>query len=212
MQKIILISLIIILISFSISGYFYNQAPEKIASHWNLQGQVDAYLQKSTGLFLMPLLGIIFLLLFLILPEIDPLKNNIKKFQKYYNLFILALIGFLFYLHLIILVWNLNFFRINIIQALSPALAVLFFIIGIILPKTQKNWFIGIRNPWTLSNETVWEKTHILSGRLFKVSGIIIFNAIFWPKYAIYLILIPISITVIFSFAYSYLEFRKLNI
>lgn len=212
MQKIILISLIIILLAFGVSGYFYNQAPDKIASHWNTRGEVDSYMSKQNGLFLMPLLSIIFLLLFLILPQIDPLQKNFASFKKYYKLFILILICFLFYLHLITLFWNLDYFRINIIQALSPAFAILFFIIGIILPKTKKNWFIGIRNPWTLSSNLVWDKTHILAGRLFKISGIIILTAILLPNYALFFILTPISTCVIYSFIYSYLEFRKLKV
>jgi len=72
----------IILVSFIISIYFYPHMPEKIASHWNAQGQVDGYISKFWGLFLIPFVLVGLALLFIAIPRIDPLKANIEKFIK----------------------------------------------------------------------------------------------------------------------------------
>jgi uncharacterized membrane protein len=39
--------------------------------------------------------------------------------------------------------------------------------IGNVLGKLRSNFFVGIRTPWTLSSEHVWDQTHRWAGRLF---------------------------------------------
>ena len=48
--------------------------PEKMASHWNIQGEVDNYMPKFWGLFLIPFILIGLSLLFVAIPKIDPQK------------------------------------------------------------------------------------------------------------------------------------------
>ena len=40
--------------------------------------------------------------------------------------------------------------------------------------RIRKNFFIGIRTPWTLASDEVWSRTHRIGGRLFILSGVII--------------------------------------
>ena len=75
----------IVILSFVVSIYFYPQLPEKMATHWNARGQVDGYMSKDWGLFLMPGVILLIALLFIAIPKIDPLKVNIEKFRKYYD-------------------------------------------------------------------------------------------------------------------------------
>jgi len=182
--------------------------PEKMASHWNIQGKVDGYLSKFWGLFLMPLLSLALFVLFLLIPKIDPLKANIEKFRKYFDGFIILIILFLFYLYLLTIFWNFgNKFSMN--QVLPPAFGILFFYCGILIEKAKRNWFIGIRTPWTLSNEKVWERTHKIGGKLFKVAGIIVLLGIIFPNYAFFFILFPVIAVSIYTVIYSYFEYRK---
>ncbi|MCK5176311.1 MAG: SdpI family protein, partial [Candidatus Aenigmarchaeota archaeon] len=152
------IILTILLLSFAIGIYIYPQMPDKMASHWNAQGQVDGYMSKFWGVFLMPTISVGLLLLFLLIPKIDPLKANIEKFRKYYDDFIVMMIAFLFYVYLLTLVWNSGFVF-NMTQFLTPASGLMFYYIGILTQNAKRNWFIGIRTPWTLSSENVWNKT-----------------------------------------------------
>jgi len=208
MRKSKLIVILIILTSFIIGIYFYPQIPEKMASHWNVQGQVDDYMSKSWGLFLMPIISLGLFLLFILIPKIDPLKMNIEKFRKYFDGFIILIILFLFYLYLLTILWNFdNKFSMN--QVLSPAFGILFFYCGILIEKVKRNWFIGIKTPWTLSNEKVWDKTHQLGGKLFKIVGIIAFLGIIFPNYTFFLILFPVIAVSIYTVVYSYFEYQK---
>jgi len=208
MRRANIIILGIILISFIIGGYFYPQMPEKIASHWSAQGKVDGYMSKFWGLFLMPLISIGLFLLFVLIPKIDPLKDNIKKFRKYFDGFIVLLMLFLFYVYLLTIFWNIGL-RFNMSQFMIPALGILFYYCGILIENAKRNWFVGIRTPWTLSSETVWNKTHKTGSRLFKVAGVIAFLGIFFPKQAIFFVIIPIILVTVYTLIYSYFEYQK---
>jgi len=210
MTKTELVVFAIILISFVIGFYFYSQMPDKIASHWNAQDQVDGYMPKFWGLFLMPVISIGLLLLFMLIPKIDPLKKNIEKFRKYYNWFVLLIIIFLFYIYLLTVLWNIGF-RFAMSQMMLPSLGILFYYIGILLENAKRNWFIGIRTPWTLSSDKVWDKTHKIGSKLFKIIGVIAFLGIFFQKYSIWFILVPILLVAVYLIVYSYFEYQKLG-
>jgi uncharacterized membrane protein len=92
---------------------------------------------------------------------------------------------------------------------LSPALAILFYSTGILIENAKRNWFIGIRTPWTMSSDKVWDKTHKLGGKLFKIVGILALLAIFFESYAILIIVVPVIIVSIYTIVYSYFGYQK---
>lgn len=208
MRKITLIIILIILLSFAVGIYFYPQMPDRVASHWNASGEADGYTSKFWGLFLVPIISAAIATLLFIIPKVDPLKENVKKFRKYFDVFIVLFLLFLFYLHMLTIFWNLGA-RFDFIFALIPAFTALFYYAGVLTEHAERNWFIGIRTPWTISNETVWKKTHKLGGRLFKLSALVALAGVFFKGYAIYLIIIPVILTAVYTFIYSYFEYQK---
>ena len=191
MKKIYLIIIGIILLSFGMGIYFYNTMPDQMVSHWDANGEPDDHMGKFWGLFLFPILSLGLAILFLVLPKIDPLKNNIKKFRNYYDWFIILFLFFMLYMYIITVLWNLGHeFDMN--RIILPAFAVLFFYIGIMTGHAKQNWFIGIRTPWTLSNEKVWNKTHKLAGKLFKIVAVMSLVGLLFRDYAMWFILIPV--------------------
>ncbi|MBD3202719.1 DUF1648 domain-containing protein [Candidatus Woesearchaeota archaeon] len=209
MKKIRIFALILILVSFAISVYSYSDLPEKVASHWNINGEVDGYMPKFQGIFLIPVLSIIIYVLMLTLPKIDPLKG-IKKFRKYYEFILLLIISFMVYIQILIILWNLGY-SFNFIIGITPAFSLLFILIGFRLRYTKQNWFMGIRTPWTLSSKKVWKKTHVLGSKLFIVSGILSFFGIFFKKYAFFLLIAPVIISTFIVFVYSYIIYKGLK-
>ena len=210
LRKSEIISLLIIMISFIIGISFYSLLPDKVASHWNARGEVDGYMSKFGGLFLMPIISLVLLLLFIIIPKIDPLKHNIEKFRKYFNGFIVLMMLFLFYLYILTILWNIGV-RFNFVHLLVPIFSIFFYYCGILIQKAQRNWFIGIRTPWTLSNEQVWNKTHKIGGILFKIAGIISLIGILLPEYALFFVICPLIIASLFPVIYSYFAYQKLT-
>jgi uncharacterized membrane protein len=198
----------LIVISFLIGAYLQPYMPDKMASHWNASGNVDGYTSQFWGLFLMPVISIVLFLAFTLIPRIDPLKENIEKFRGYFDVFILLLFGFLFYLYVLTVLWNLGY-RFNIIQLMAPAFGLIIYYAGVMMENAKQNWFIGVRTPWTLSSETVWDKTNRLAGRLFKVAGVLAALGAVFPEYAIFLILVPVILAAIYPIVYSYQEYQK---
>lgn len=208
MRKSTLVIIIIILLSFVISVWVYPQMPEKVASHWNAQGQVDGYMSRFWGLFLIPIMSVGLFLLFLIIPKIDPLKANIEKFRKYFDWFIVLIFVFLFYIFMLTVLWNVGV-RYNMNVAIIPAIGLLFVFIGVLLQKAKRNWFIGIRTPWTLSSDRVWDKTHKIGSKLFMIAGVIAIIGVLFPRYTIWLIIVPVILVAIYTMVYSYFEYKK---
>lgn len=197
-----------VLVSFLLGAYLYPIMPERMASHWDASGSVNGYMSKLWGLFLMPVISTVLFLAFLVIPRIDPLKENIAEFRAYYDLFILLLFGFLFYIYLLTIFWNLGY-RFNIIQLMAPAIGLLIFYAGVMMENAKQNWFIGVRTPWTLSSERVWNKTNRLAGKLFKAAGILAMLGAVFPEQAILLILVPVILAGIYPIVYSYQEYRR---
>ncbi|MDD4859948.1 MAG: SdpI family protein [Dehalococcoidales bacterium] len=198
----------IVAASFVVGILFYPQMPERMASHWDAQGNVNGYMSRFWGLFFTPILTLGLALLLILLPRIDPLKENIKAFRKSYDGFLVVIFLFMLYLYLLTIVWNLGK-TFNFTQLLTPAFGILIYYCGVLLEKAKRNWFIGIRTPWTLSSDRVWEKTHNLGGKLFKLAGIIAMLGVVFPGYAFLLLIAPVIAVAIFSLAYSFIEYQK---
>lgn len=200
--------IIIILAGFLAGAFFYPQFPDQIPSHWNARGQADGYMPKFWALFMMPIVSIVFMTLFIAIPKLDPLRSNIKKFYPTYKAFIVVFLLFMFYIQTLIISWSLGV-TFNMNQALSPAFAALLYFMGVLMARSKRNWFIGIRTPWTLSSTRVWNRTHQRGSQLFKASALIALLGLALPDYAIILILVPIILSAIYLVAYSYFEYRK---
>jgi uncharacterized membrane protein len=198
----------IILLSFILSVYFYPQMPEQVASHWNAQGQVDGYMSKFWGLFFMPFVLVGLALLFLAIPRIDPLKANIEAFRKYYDGFVILFLVFMLAIHFQVILWNIGI-QISPNVMMPIAVGLLFFYAGILCENAKRNWFVGIRTPWTLSSDRVWDKTHQIGGKLFKVAGVIAFLGVFFQNYAAFFILAPVLVVTVYTVVYSYVEYQR---
>lgn len=199
-----------VVISFGVAFYFNGILPERIASHWDASGQVNGYASKFWGLFLMPMVLAVMFLIFILIPRVDPKKENIEKFRKYFDRFLILIFLFFFYIFGLTIYWNLgHVFDMTI--ALLPALAILFYNVGVLISKAEPNWSIGIRTPWTLSNETVWRKTHQLGGKLMKISAVLALVAMFCGKYAFFIGIVPIILSSFFAVIYSYFLFKRME-
>jgi uncharacterized membrane protein len=204
----LLFPLTIVAMSYLLGILLSPHLPYLMASHWGMNNEVNGYVSKNFGIYFMPTLSLFLYFLFLFLPKIDPYKTNFKEFQAYYDLFICIVFSFLFYLYLLTLYWNLGF-QFNLIQLLSPAFTLLFYYAGVLTQNAHRNWFVGIRTPWTLSSVTVWQKTHKLGGKLFKIAALFSFFGAIWPQFAVYLIIVPVLIATLTVFVYSYFEYQK---
>jgi uncharacterized membrane protein len=148
--------------------------------------------------------------LFFSIPKIDPLKANIEQFKKYYYQFCLVVLGFMFVIYLQSILWNL-YIMISFSLTMPILLGLLFIYLGSFLRKTKQSWFIGIRTPWTMSNEQVWKETHELGAKLFMASGVVSILSVFLQPFGM---LIPVAMVLGSSMAlvvYSYLAYARIE-
>jgi uncharacterized membrane protein len=189
---------------------FWNRLPDPMASHWGPNDQVNGYISKFWGVFLMPLIALGMFALFLLVPSIDPLKANIAQFRDVFNLFITLIVAFLLYVHILSLRWNLGHTDFHMSQAMLPAMGILFFFIGLMFRKAKRNFFIGIRTPWTLSSDRVWDETHRLGSVLFMISGALAFiGSLFGGTTAFWFLFVPLIASTLVTLVYSYLLYQR---
>jgi uncharacterized membrane protein len=206
--SIIVLTLIVIALIAGLA--LWNQLPEQMASHWGVNDQVDGYISKFWGVFLMPLVTAGMFILFLVVPAIDPLKANIAQFRETFNVFIALIVAFMLYIHALTLAWSLGYQDFKMSAAMLPFMGVLFIAIGYLLRKAKRNFFIGIRTPWTLSSDTVWDKTHQLGSVLFMLSGALaILGGFAGGMTAFWMLFVPLIGSTLFLVIYSYVLYRN---
>ncbi|MCK4968723.1 MAG: SdpI family protein [Candidatus Aenigmarchaeota archaeon] len=203
------VSITIIALMFIAGAYVFPSMPEIMATHWDINGNADGYSSRTVGIFLFPVMTFGIYLLFLLIPKIAVYKKNIQSFYKTYSNFIIYLISFMAIVYAVTLLSNLGYV-INMNYIIMPALGLLFYGVSFLLEDSKKNFFIGIRTPWTLSSDKVWEKTHKLGAKIFRVLAVLAFATLLFPN-GIVLFIIPTFASVIFLIIYSYIEYQKEN-
>ena len=207
-KKTVIIASLAICIGYVIALYVYPSIPNVVVSHWNAMGEPDGFMPKELLLFLTPSIALFLFMFFAYIPRIDPFKKNFHAFKMSYNRLLIFLILFLIYVHIAIIVWNIGY-SYNMLQAIMAALAWLFLGIGDVLRNIKQNWFVGIRTPWTLSSEYVWERTHDVGGYLFEISGILIIFGILVPSMSVFIVLGSVVGSLVITLIYSYTLYKR---
>ena len=200
--------LALVALSAVVSAIAYPEMPATMATHWNAGGEADGTTPKTVALAAIPALSAALLVLFSMLPKIDPLGENVAAFREEYDTFVVLVVALLSYLHVLVVGWNAGY-RFEMIQALAPALGVLFYYAGVLTERAERNWFVGIKTPWTLSSDEVWKRTHERVAPLLKLAGLVAALVVFVPAYAELLIAVPAAAVAAYAFVYSYLEHRQ---
>ncbi len=206
----ILLSIVLIAVMLVAGLVLYSRLPDPMPSHWNAAGEIDGYMSKFWGVFLLPLMTIVLVPLFLVIPHIDPLKANIAKFRGVFNWFIVVFVAYMLLVYALTMASALGV-QFNMTIALLPVVGLLFIGAGYMMGKTKRNFFIGIRTPWTLSSETVWDETHKLGSKLFMLGGAVTIVSAFLGEFGIWLMLAAMLIAALVPVIYSYILWRREN-
>lgn len=205
-----IISLSLIAIALLVGVFLYNRLPDPMPAHWNAAGEIDGYMSKFWGIFLVPIMTVVLVPLFLVIPHIDPLKANIAKFRGVFNWFIVGFVVYMLYIYALTLAAALGY-PFNMTYMLLPMVGLLFIGVGYMTGKAKRNFFIGIRTPWTLSSETVWDETHKLGSKMFMVAGVVTFLSAFLGESGIWLMMIAMLAAALIPIVYSYNLWRREN-
>lgn len=193
-----------------IAGWIvYPYLPDQVASHWNLKGEVDGYSSRAWGAFGLPLTTAAIYLLMLLLPSIDPKKRNYQKFTGAYRLFRAVMVVFMSGLYGVVVASALGY-QLPVGRVVLTGVALLFIVMGNFMGQIRQNYFVGIKTPWTLANEVVWQKTHRIAARLWVGAGLIGLVAAFAGGTAGAVLLgVSLVLAVVIPIVFSYLEYRR---
>lgn len=199
----------VVAITWVVAFWYEPRLPEQIPTHWNSQGEVDGYMSKPWGVYLLPILSLVSSALLMWLPQIAPKGFKLNQARKVYDLLLLVLA--VFYLGIMVLTFEAGMNRaIDINQWVMVGMGSLFLIIGNYLSKVPKNFFLGIRTPWTLSSDEVWYKTHRLGSWTFILSGLlaIVGGLLHWP---VWLLITVISAAALIPVIYSLVVYKQIE-
>lgn len=212
-NRMLLVSLLVVLVMFVVSAWVWFQLPAgaSVPVHWGINGEANRYGGKVEGLLLLPFMTLAISVLFYFLPRLDPKGENILRSGPAYRAMWIVLLFFMFTLHLVTTGIALGF-NLPINQFILPAVSVLIIVIGNYMGKVRQNYLMGIRTPWTLANEEVWNRTHRLGGRLFVVSGFLSLLAMFFgPVVELIVFGVSLLVAVGWTVVYSYVIFEQIK-
>lgn len=192
-----------------VPALLYRKLPAQIPLNWDLDGSVG-YGAKYQ-IFLMSGMGLLFAVLFDILPKIDPRRKNYQKFSSYYDGFCVFMELFLMIMTDVVLLEAFRPGTVSVPMITMLCVGVLFLFIGNMLPKVKSNFYMGIKTPWSLSSEEVWRKTHRLGGRCFFLAGLVMLLTAFlpWQKAAFWCTFACIAIACLIPTLMSYIWWRR---
>jgi uncharacterized membrane protein len=210
-NKYYVIGWILVAVALVVTLAIYPQLPDRVPTHWGMKNQPNGYSPKWAMFLIGPGLMAAFLALFHFLPWLSPKQWEVDSFRSTYLQVMLILTCLLAYLYAMTLWAGLNGSA-NVGQAILGGVCLLLALLGNLLGKVRRNFYIGVRTPWTLANERVWNATHRFAAKTFVVGGLAgliltLFGVSGWPVLSVILAgaLIPAVYSLIF---YKQLERR----
>ncbi len=202
--------LLIIGAMFIVGAVMYQGLPDQIPVHWNLAGEIDRWSDTSfMSVFQLPLMVLALYVLFMVMPYFDPKQRNVYRSKDLYFA-ALNVTSVLFAL----------IFAGTLAAAFNPSLAIdklvmvgvgmMLAVIGNYMGRAKRNWTVGARFSWTLSDDEVWARTNRLAGRLFMIAGLISIASAFVPApWNMIVMLTAVLATLPITYVYSMLLYKK---
>ncbi len=153
------------------AAYLYPALPERVPTHWNWRGDVDGWMPKTWGAFYPAGFMALFALMIVLLPWLSPRNFRVDTFRETFNYCMVVTVVLMGYLQVITVQAGLHPDT-DIRKGLFAGLFLFFALLGNVLGKVRRNFWIGVRTPWTLSSDTVWNATHRLAARLYVAAGL----------------------------------------
>ena len=193
----------------------YPSLPTIVPIHWDAHGQVNGWGPKWSLFLYGPGMMLLIVLMFAALPWLSPRKFGLDSFRATYLYIMIVIVAMMAYCQGLILLaalGSLSGVVFDLSRALEGGVCLLVALLGNVLGKVRRNFFVGIRTPWTISSERVWNVTHRFAAKTFFAGGLLGFVAVivrapFWVPIAVIMIaaLVPAVYSLVF---YKQLEHR----
>ncbi len=186
------------------SAVLHPQLPDQVVTHWNAAGVADGWSSRTVAAVMLPATMALTWLLMWGLPLISPGGWRVEPFRAAWDKVQLGLLAFLALLHIGLLGSALGWFVAGFHRLVLVGVGLLLMLVGNYLGKTTRNFFFGIRTPWTLASDEVWRRTHRLGGWLMVGAGaVLVVMAVLWiePAVLIGVVLTAALVPVVYSYA-----------
>ena len=195
-----------------VGAVVYPSLPARIPIHWGVGGQIDGWAPRSPlSVFLPVIITLAVYLLMWLIPYLDPQRANIIRSKQVYTIAIELLAGMMTIVFIGSLYAAFNN-ALPMARIIQLATGVMFIVLGNYMGRVKRNWTIGVRYSWTLSDDTVWAKTNRLGGRLFVATGVLaLLGAFLPPSVGFALIIGPIFIILPVTYVYSMRLYKQLH-
>lgn len=207
----LIVSAVFVAIAVGATIWLYPRLPAQVPIHWDINGQANRYAPRFWGAAMWPLLIFGLAVLTMVLPAISPRRFEIKPFAGIYGALMLVIQGVMLVIGMTALLVGAGF-ALPLSTIVPLAVGVLLMVLGNYMGKLRKNFFIGIRTPWTLASDAVWERTHRLAGWVFVLAGMAMVLATLahaMPGWGLMVIVAVLLIPYVYSFfVYRALEGR----
>lgn len=191
------------------TAYVYDSLPDQFPIHWNASGKVDGTMAKPWGPFLSPLMMLGVIGLFAALPWLSPGKFSVESFRTTY-LFIMVLIAMLFAYIQFLSLYAATHPKVDVAKFLIAGIGLMFAAMGNVMGRVKRNFYIGIRTPWTLASDRVWNDTHRIGAWSFVAGGLLMF-LVAVTGLPVYLSMLPILPAALGPVVYSLLHYKRLE-
>lgn len=188
----------------------WGDLPERMPVHWNAAGEVDRWGGRAEGAFILPGTTLFMWLLLWALPEISPSGFRIESFRAIYDRVQVAVLIFLVGLHTLLIGNALGWWPMLVDRAVMVGVGALLVFLGNYLGKTKRNFFLGIRTPWTLASDEVWARTHRLGGWLMVGGGLLV-TVMAATGIVPWVLFVVISVVVLVPVVYSFLIYQRIE-
>lgn len=206
-----IVSGVFVLIALVVGVWLYPHMPSRVPTHWGPDGQANGWSSRGLAVGIWPLLIAGLSVMAWLLPVISPRKFEIRPFANTWSALMLAIQAFMLVVGVCAMLAGAGY-AVPIPLIAMLAVGVLLMVLGNYMGKLRKNFFIGIRTPWTLASDAVWERTHRLAGWLFVLAGVawIVLSVTgaaqsFWP------LAVVVVVAVMVPYVYSYFIYRRLE-
>jgi uncharacterized membrane protein len=205
------VCLVLVAAAFVATVLAWPHLPERVPLHWNVRGEVDGWGPRGLMMVLGPGAMLAELAIFALLPVLSPKRFEMESFVRTYLRIMLAAILGGAYITAVLLFAGLTG-HVDVSAALLAGVSVLLVFIGNLMGKVRRNFFIGIRTPWTLASERVWYATHRLAGKTIVATGIASVAAALWGGLAGIVAWIALVLAgVLVPVAYSFVHYKALE-
>jgi uncharacterized membrane protein len=195
----------------------YNDLPHRVPVHWDINFNPDGFVPKDNALlafFLWPLAMAGLCLLTLVLPWLSPRHFRVDSFRSTYGYVMMLVVALLGYLHVATL-WGMTHpeeSQTIFMRLLLGGMCLFFALVGNVMGKVRRNFWMGLRTPWTLASETVWNRTHRLAAWLSVAAGLVgLVLALVLPPAAAWVFLVGILAVALVLVLYSLVLYKRLE-